>query len=133
MEDEIISLLDEIETPGTALKAKEEEVAETSSTYEQERQRLKEEIDSLASDLDDASGKGRGLRKEHLCRNYSGNTSKIRDAGQRYCRCVRSWKEVCGGCHMNFPPQLYNELQNGNGPDHLPELQPYHLLGGSER
>ena len=21
------------------------------------------------------------------------------------------WKGVCGGCHMNIPPQLYNELQ----------------------
>ena len=24
---------------------------------------------------------------------------------------VPAWKEVCNGCHMNIPPQMYNELQ----------------------
>ena len=24
---------------------------------------------------------------------------------------VSVWKEVCNGCHMNIPPQMYNELQ----------------------
>ena len=24
------------------------------------------------------------------------------------------WKAVCSGCHMNIPPQLYNELQRSN-------------------
>jgi predicted nucleic acid-binding Zn-ribbon protein len=24
---------------------------------------------------------------------------------------VSVWKEVCNGCHMNLPPQLYIELQ----------------------
>jgi predicted nucleic acid-binding Zn-ribbon protein len=24
---------------------------------------------------------------------------------------VPVWKEICGGCHMNIPPQMYNNLQ----------------------
>ena len=24
---------------------------------------------------------------------------------------VPVWKEICGGCHVNIPPQVYNELQ----------------------
>ena len=24
------------------------------------------------------------------------------------------WKAVCNGCHMNIPPQLYNELQRSD-------------------
>jgi predicted nucleic acid-binding Zn-ribbon protein len=24
---------------------------------------------------------------------------------------VSVWKEICAGCHMNIPPQMYNELQ----------------------
>lgn len=24
------------------------------------------------------------------------------------------WKAVCNGCHMNIPPQLYNELQKSD-------------------
>jgi hypothetical protein len=24
---------------------------------------------------------------------------------------ISVWKAVCNGCHMNIPPQLYNELQ----------------------
>jgi predicted nucleic acid-binding Zn-ribbon protein len=27
---------------------------------------------------------------------------------------VAVWKEVCDGCHMSIPPQLYNELQKSN-------------------
>ena len=32
------------------------------------------------------------------------------------------WKEICDGCHMNIPPQLYNELQKSTDPDYLSEL-----------
>ena len=24
---------------------------------------------------------------------------------------VSAWKEICAGCHMNIPPQMYIELQ----------------------
>jgi len=27
---------------------------------------------------------------------------------------VSVWKAVCNGCHMNIPPQLYNELQKSS-------------------
>ncbi len=33
---------------------------------------------------------------------------------------VSVWKEVCGGCHMNIPPQQYNDMQKNMEIVHCP-------------
>ena len=92
---------------------------------------MAEELNSLAGELDVCVRKSDELRKKipaELLRKYE----QIKNAG-RGVAVVSVWKEVCDGCHMSIPPQLYNELQKSNGPDHLSELQPDHLLGEQER
>jgi predicted nucleic acid-binding Zn-ribbon protein len=109
MEDEVIALLDELDHHEAALKTKEEELEARRRCYEEEKSRLEAELNSLAEELDGYLRKSGELKKEipaELIRKYE----QIKGAG-RGVAVVAVWKEVCDGCHMSIPPQLYNELQ----------------------
>lgn len=109
MEDEVIALLDELDHHEAALKIKEEELEARRRCYEEERARLDEELNSLAEALGGYLRKSGELKKEipaELLRKYE----QIKGAG-RGVAVVAVWKEVCDGCHMSIPPQLYNQLQ----------------------
>ncbi|MBN2437621.1 MAG: hypothetical protein JXL20_03380, partial [Deltaproteobacteria bacterium] len=108
-EDEVISLLDELERLETAMKAKEEELQVRRRRYEEEKKKIEEEINSLVGELDGCVRKSEELKKDipaEILRKYE----QIKGVG-RGVAVVAAWKEVCGGCHMSLPPQLYNELQ----------------------
>lgn len=109
LEDEMISLLDELDHLETALKTGEGELEAHRRRYEEEKARLEAELNSLAGELNVCVRKGSELKKEipaELLRKYD----QIKSAG-RGVAVVAVWKEVCEGCHMSIPPQLYNELQ----------------------
>ena len=109
MEDEMISLLDELDHLETALKAGEGELEAHRRRYEEEKARLEAELNSLTGELNVCVRKCTELKKEipaELLRKYE----QIKSAG-RGVAVVAVWKEVCDGCHMSIPPQLYNQLQ----------------------
>jgi predicted nucleic acid-binding Zn-ribbon protein len=112
MEDEIISLLDELDRVETAMKAKEDELNVGRGHYEEQKAAMAEELDALEKELDGCLQKGADLKKNisaGLLRKYE----QIKGVG-RGLAVVSVWKEVCDGCHMSIPPQLYNELQKSN-------------------
>ena len=109
MEDEIISLLDELDHLETAVKAKEEELNVSRQRFEEEKAKLASELNSLEEELTGCLRKGdeiKGKIPAELLRKYE-QIKGIR----RGLAVVSVWKEVCDGCHMSIPPQLYNELQ----------------------
>ncbi|MDI6777408.1 MAG: C4-type zinc ribbon domain-containing protein [Syntrophales bacterium] len=112
IEDEIISLLEEIDGIRAVLKTKERELETHQQQYEQEKRKIEEEMRSLDSDLLSCEQKIRDLRMQinnGLLKRYE--TIKVRNNGLAV---VSVWKEVCDGCHMNIQPQLYNELQKSS-------------------
>lgn len=109
MEDEIISLLDELDALEKTVSAQEEEMEARRLGYEAEKSKMTEELSSLADELEVCAQKSGELRKNlpaDLLRKYE----LIKNAA-RGVAVVSCWKEVCSGCHMSIPPQLYNELQ----------------------
>ncbi len=109
MEDEIISLLDELDRLETTVKAKEEELNISRQRFEEQKAELARELNSLEQELTGCLGKSDELKRKipaELLRKYE-QIKGIR----RGLAVVSVWKEVCGGCHMSIPPQLYNELQ----------------------
>ena len=108
-EDEIISGLDQIDHMRAEVRAKEKDFETHRSQYEKEKEKIEKEISQLDYDLADAEKRTDDLRKQirdELLKRYE--TIK----GRRNGIAVASvWKEVCGGCHMNIPPQMYIELQ----------------------
>lgn len=109
MEDEVIVLLDELDHLETALKTKDEELKARRMSYEEERAKIEAELNTLDAELGDYVRKGTEIRKDipaELIRKYE----QIKGAG-RGVAVVAVWKEICDGCHMAIPPQMYNELQ----------------------
>jgi predicted nucleic acid-binding Zn-ribbon protein len=109
IEDEIISLLEELDVFEKEVKKKEDDLDVQRRRYEEEKAKMEEELDSIAKELDGCARKSEAIRKKipaELLRKYE----QIKTA-MRGVAVVSVWKEVCGGCHMAIPPQLYNELQ----------------------
>jgi uncharacterized protein len=112
IEDEIISGLEEIDHMRAEVRAKEKDFETHRSQYEKEKKKIEKEIGQLDRDLHDAEKKTDALRKQirdELLKRYE--TIKGRRNGVAV---ALVWKEVCGGCHMNIPPQMYIELQRSS-------------------
>lgn len=109
IEDEIIHMLEEVDRVGTDLKEKESENASRQSARETNLRKIQEEQESIGSTLENVLKKRDKVRsriKENLLKKFD----VIRDR-KNGVAVVSVWKEICSGCHMNIPPQMYNELQ----------------------
>lgn len=109
MEDEIIFLLDELDLLEKAVKTKEEELEAQCRRYEEEKTKMTEELSSLVGELDVCVRKS-GELKEMISADILRKYEQIKNA-KRGVAVASCWKEICHGCHMSIPPQLYNELQ----------------------
>lgn len=109
MEDEIISLLDELDRLETSLKKQEEELDARRLRHEEEKRTAGEELDALARDLDVCIRKS-GEMKNNIPADILRKYEQIKNI-RRGVAVVAVWKEICDGCHMSIPPQLYNQLQ----------------------
>ena len=108
-EDDIISALEEADRARGEVTVKEAAFVEYRRRYDEERQKLEEELDSLDAELLARRQKNDEIRKQigaDLLKRYEA-IQVVRNG----LAVVEVWKEVCRGCHMNIPPQLYNELQ----------------------
>jgi uncharacterized protein len=112
IEDEIISLLEELDVFEKGVKTKEEDLDIQRRRYEEDKAKMSEELNSIAEELEICARKNNEIKKKisaDVLRKYE----QIKSAG-RGVAVVSVWKEICGGCHMSIPPQLYNELQKSN-------------------
>lgn len=108
MEDEIISLLEKADRLKETLQIKEKEMISYEQQYGVGKSKLEKELVSMDSALIGCRRKGDELKKrivEHLLKKYE--AIKLLNNGLAV---VPVWKEVCEGCHMKIPPQLYNEV-----------------------
>ena len=110
IEDEMIGLLDEIE----ATEARLSQRRETAERRETELSREAAEIEAgLARDQE------RLLAAKAACEAVAGQIDSQMLAIYRHAQAQQKDQvavagvqhAVCQGCHMNIPPQLYNELQ----------------------
>jgi predicted nucleic acid-binding Zn-ribbon protein len=108
MEDQIITILEEIDAVKTSLAMKEQEFVREQKKYEEDKKRTEEQIGSIEAELQSGQKQGeeiRGKIRKDLLKKYE----IIKNVNQGLA-VVSAWKETCNGCHMNIPPQLYNEL-----------------------
>ncbi len=113
IEDEIISMLEEVDRVGTDLKVKESESASRQSARETTLRKIQKEQDSIGSTLEEVLKKKDKVRsriKVNLLKKFDVIQDRMNGVAV-----VSVWNEVCSGCHMNVPPQMYNELQRNDG------------------
>ncbi len=109
IEDEIILRLEEMDSARQNLKAKEKELEAFRADYERDRKEIEKElglIDAEVSQYLQSMEEFRGKISAALLKRYD----RIRNHSNGRA-VVSVWKGVCEGCHMNLPPQMYNELQ----------------------
>lgn len=112
-EDDMIEFLDRIEEAENVLKVKMAEFSELESQIKTEKERIQKEAEegrqrlgNLGADLETVSS---GIDAEMLA-TY--NQIKANQTDKIGIVAVKD--AVCQGCHMNIPPQMYNELQRGD-------------------
>ncbi|MBN2514785.1 MAG: hypothetical protein JXC33_02000 [Deltaproteobacteria bacterium] len=109
LESEIINILEAIDTVKEQLEQEEKEYAVFRSECQSDIKKIEEEINSIDSVLITIQKKYGDVKEfihaDHL-RRYDIIKQKRNNRAV-----VPVWKGICGGCHMNIPPQMYNELQ----------------------
>ncbi len=111
IEEEIISLLDEIDRTAGSVAEAEAALEEHRRLFEQKTAGIDEELDSIDRLLQDVEKDKQALRVQ-ISSAVIRKFDLIR--GRRNGQAVVSVRrEVCDGCHMNIPPQMYNDLMRG--------------------
>jgi len=112
IESEIISILEELDKLSMLVKKDDETLKQTKNKYEQEKKILEDDLNAIDADVVDWEKKRLDLQKKvsaDLLARYEKIKKRNKGVGV-----ISVWKAVCNGCHMNIPPQLYNELQKSN-------------------
>lgn len=107
-EDEILTLLEKMDAAKKELRQREKTLDEYRKQYEREKQKTEEELNTLDKEILTCQKDLQGLNSEierDLAKKYE--MIKKRKNGLAVVPVV---KGVCSGCHLNIPPQLYNEL-----------------------
>ena len=109
VETEIIKMLDELDKLAIQVKKDEATLAEHRNKYEEEKKSIENDLNSIDTSYATWEKKRNDLIKKvpsDLLSQYERVKNRNNGVGV-----ISVWKAVCSGCHMNIPPQLYNELQ----------------------
>ena len=112
IETQIISLLDELDKLSVLVKKDEEILKQSRSKYEQEKKAMEDDLNAVDTDVANWEQKRIDLQRDvpdELLVRYERIKKRNKGVGV-----TSVWKAVCNGCHMNIPPQLYNELQKSD-------------------
>ena len=108
-EVEIIEHLDKVDTLKEALKEKEATYLKEKEELESRKKELTEKLEHLPEDLKDLKARRDDLEKKipsDLLKRYHMLLEKRAGIAVVYAK-----DEICQGCHMNIPPQLFNQIQ----------------------
>lgn len=109
IEDEIIRLLDEVERLSQSIAVENDEIALHRTQFADQTARIEKELCSIDAHLAEKVHEQDSIRQKidvNLLKKF--DLIKTRRNGKAV---VAAWQEVCSGCHMNIPPQMYNDLR----------------------
>ena len=109
IETEIISILEELDKLSALVKKDEEILDQHKKEYEAEKKIIEADLNAIDADTGSWEQKRADLKKDvpaEILARYEKVRNRNNGVGV-----ISVWKQVCNGCHMSIPPQLYNELQ----------------------
>jgi len=109
IETEIISILEELDKLSLLVKKDEEILGQHKKEYEAEKKMIETDLSTIDADAVIWEQKRADLRK-NVSADILARYEKVKNRNNGV-GVISVWKQVCNGCHMNIPPQLYNELQ----------------------
>lgn len=108
LEEELLKLLEELETSGAALKAKAEEVKSLEEACREKRAQIEAQLAGVEQAIAEAS-----KARQVIAARVNGDLIKRYELifSRRGGVAVVGVSEgTCQGCYMNIPPQLWNEI-----------------------
>ncbi len=118
LEEELISVLEELEAEGNTLKETEEELKVMEEEWRGKRQEAEAQLVEIDQAVTEAS-KTRGETASQLNGDLIGQYELI-FARRGGTAVVLASGGICQGCHMNIPPQLWNEIIRSEKLIHCP-------------
>jgi len=112
IETQMISLLEEMDKLAVLAKKDEEVLNQHKRKYEEGKNKMQTDIESIDTDVAGWEQK-RNILANKVDSGLLAQYEKIKKKGKGL-GVASVWKAVCNGCHMNIPPQLYNELQRSS-------------------
>ncbi|HOU56885.1 MAG TPA: C4-type zinc ribbon domain-containing protein [Smithellaceae bacterium] len=112
METRIIALMEDMDKLSVLVKQDDAVLAQETRKHEQEKKIIEDDLSAVDADTACWTEKRAELQKQipaDLLNRYERIKKRNNGVGV-----ISVWKAVCSGCHMNIPPQLYNELQRSN-------------------
>ena len=119
MEDGVLVLLEKIDQMKVGVQAREREFELYRMEYAAKKKQIEDELNLLEGEYARHGHSSHELRKQihaDLIKRYE-SIKNIRNG----LAVVPAWKEVCQGCHMNIPPQMYIELQRDREIKYCPQ------------
>lgn len=112
IEDETIACLDKIDAAENAVKEKQAACLAEEAEMARQKAVFSAEADADRQALNELLGK-----RNALCEKIDDNIMRLYEnikANARGIAVVQVKNCICTGCHMNIPPQMYNELHREN-------------------
>lgn len=113
LEDDMIEFLDRIEEAENLLKAKTAEFSKLESQLKNEKEVIQKEAEAGRQRLGDLDAEWKAF-SSNIEAAILATYNQIKENHSYKIGIVAVIDAVCQGCHMNIPPQMYNELQRGD-------------------
>jgi predicted nucleic acid-binding Zn-ribbon protein len=108
-EDKILACMEEMEQLSKTLLEKEQRVDEIKGEFKKELESIRSELEEAKSRLS-AETRDRQAMAEKIDSAILEKYERLKSV-RGGLAVVRVADATCGGCNMNIPPQMYNELQ----------------------
>lgn len=107
-EDEVIEIIENIESTKKLLKKSEGDLGQKKIEYEEEKKQIEEELKNHLADIETQKEK-RDLLIKEIDPNVFADYQRIENVRQGFAVALTE-NEQCLGCSMKIPPQIYNEV-----------------------
>jgi hypothetical protein len=122
LEDEMIEFLDRIESAENTLQTKMTAYSELQTQINSEKKRIHQETEEAKRQIENLTAEWKLISAgidAALIETYN----QIKSTQNNAVGITAVIDAVCQGCHMNIPPQMYNELQRGDNLTKCPICQ----------
>lgn len=102
------------DTLKAGIQGLQEQLARDEQKAEQEKKDLQSRIGELDKALAEKLSE-RGAQLKELPDEFREGYEKLRNTNKKIAVAKVSEEQICGGCHMNVPPQILNEVKKGIG------------------
>ena len=122
LEDEMLTCLTLIENAENQMKAGEQDFLLVSAETDKDREEINQEADREKDTLGQLESDWKRISSE-IDTSLMDIFSKVKSGQANGIAVVSVKNAVCQGCHMNIPPQMYNELQRSDDLKNCPSCQ----------